>query len=201
MKKLAIAFIICLIPFLCNAGMNPYVAGAIPTAASSCSVDNDEIGTRVDTTNADTSKDVAKCFLEVADCSGTLAKGFIADYYTTTWTAKICIYSYDNDAPDDGDGRLSCSGVITGDATSGVTWVSADMDTAESVTQGTSYWKCIFVNVDSADVLNGRTNSGKTGTLYYMGASGFYADPPEDLSGTWNTTESDPVTSAYVTIQ
>ncbi len=113
MKKLAIAFIICLIPFLCNAGMNPYVAGAIPTAASSCSVDNDEIGTRVDTTNADTSKDVAKCFLEVADCSGTLAKGFIADYYTTTWTAKICIYSYDNDAPDDGDGRLSCSGVIT----------------------------------------------------------------------------------------
>lgn len=154
-------------------------------AAASCSVSTDFVGTKNTASgNAATqAKDMAQCFLATASCSGTLATAYAMHANADTANGKMCLYSYDSDAPDAGDEKIGCSGNM---ASTDIEWVSAAMD-GGTVVSGTSYFICFFVSADSESTWTSDQSDEGSINLYYKASSGYYATPPANLGTGWSS--------------
>ena len=175
-------------------GFNPYVAGA--GVAGGCNVATEYVGTKdISGSYRTVGKDVVYCYVTTASCSGALNTAYIRNTYAAEYTAKVCLYVYDGDAPDAGDTKIGCSSAISGSTAN--QWDSAAMD-GGTVVSGTSYFICVAVDNDSANTVDIDV-SGTDITLYYRSLSGFYDTPPANLGGIPNNI-TDKQLSIYISI-
>lgn len=205
MKKLIFLLLILSLPLIVSAQtcedcpkearLGLAIVGGSNPPASTCNVATNEIGAR-DIGSDDTNiyADVMVCNLASADCSGTLATGYLYSIANNGSLARVCIYSDDGDSlPGVEDLKLSCTTNLLDDAIT--TWLSSSMDTATSVTLGTNYWICF-----ASKTANWLPRYGSGGSYQTHACSGCADSPPATLTGTWSNVGSY-YTSMYVTIQ
>lgn len=178
-------------------GLGVVGMGAGVAAAGSCEAATDYVGTKdVSGSTISVNAAVSQCFLFTASCSGTLTNGYIRHTSTSAYSAKVCVYSYDTDAPDVGDEKLGCSGNITG--TTANNWDTAAMS-GGTVVKDSTYWVCLFIDDDSANALDIDRDASSI-TYYYHSAADDYDSEPATLDGTWSASAGSANRSIYVSI-
>ena len=204
MRKILLSiFFSLLVAYSAYAICPAIIGGAGEGEGSSCTAstpgnDNDEVGDlTIETNNVSISKGASYCFLRTADCSGTLAVGYVYNGNGDDSDSKIGVFADDGDStPDSGDSSIGTSGGIN---SASIEWATDSSTIGGSVSSGSSYWVCIFVDDSAAN--NWRAKGAGSTTVYYINGSGHYDTPPSDLTGSWSTLATTGDLSAFVGIE
>lgn len=181
-------------------------AGAVVSAAASCSASTDYIGhTTIETTNANMVEDRISCrafqATATSGCTtGNLAAAYMSHHGTGADNAWLALYV---DASNDGagapvaDDTLVANSVTTLSSSTDGENATASVTAGVSVTIGNWYWVCC--NTDST-AWSRHYATGAASSSYYSNEAGSYASPPANLTPTSTWTGSTTVQSMYFTI-
>jgi len=197
MKKYIALFILLFFCFGFSSPHSGIIARKNASGGGGCDTATNEVGDRSEESGTvSLNADIVLCYLSSADCTGTLYQAYLYHNNATASNAKVGIYADDgNSTPDENDTSVVVSDSITGGTSTG--WKTSSASLGGSVTNGSNYWICTMVESGGNTFV---AKSGDGAGAYYILSSGFYASPPANLGGSWDSLSESPI-SVYVNIE